>query len=53
MIVNIVKIARSAFLQHLLFWVISFYILLHLFASSSRLLPIDYIYIYIYILLFL
>jgi len=44
------KIVRSTVLQHLLFWIICFYILLHLFASSSQLLPIDYIYTVIFII---
>lgn len=48
--VNVIKIARSTLLQHLLFWAISFYILLHLFASSSRLLPIDYIYTVVFMI---
>ena len=42
------RIVRSTWLQHLLFWTICFYILLQLFASSSRLLPIDYIYTVIF-----
>lgn len=44
------RIVRSTWLQHLLFWTICFYILLQLFASSSRLLPIDYIYTVIFML---
>ncbi len=48
--VNVIRIARSTWLQHLLFWAICFYILLHLFASSSRLLPIDYIYTVVFMI---
>jgi sensor histidine kinase YesM len=44
MAVSVFRIVRSTLLQHMLFWIICFYILLQLFASSSRLLPIDYIY---------
>ena len=35
---------RNALLQHLAFWVLGYYILLHLFAGSDTLQPIDYIY---------
>lgn len=48
MAVNIHRIVRNTVLQHLLFWTICFYILLQLFASSSQLLPIDYIYTIIF-----
>jgi two-component sensor histidine kinase len=35
---------RNALLQHLAFWVLAYYILLHLFAGSDTLQTIDYIY---------
>jgi sensor histidine kinase YesM len=35
---------RNALLQHLAFWVLGYYILLHLFAGSDTLQTIDYIY---------
>jgi sensor histidine kinase YesM len=38
------RILRQRWLQHLLFWGVAWYLLLHLFASSSILMPIDYIY---------
>lgn len=38
------RILRQRWLQHLLFWGAAWYLLLHLFASSSTLMPIDYIY---------
>ena len=39
-----VRILSLQWLQHLLFWCVAYYFLLHFFASSSILLPIDYIY---------
>jgi sensor histidine kinase YesM len=50
MATTIMRIVRSTLLQHFLFWIICFYILLQLFASSSRLLPIDYIYTIIFMI---
>jgi hypothetical protein len=45
---NVIKwlsvLLRNALLQHLAFWVLGYYILLHLFAGSDTLQPIDYIY---------
>jgi sensor histidine kinase YesM len=38
------RIFRQRWLQHLFFWGGAWYLLLHIFASSSSLLPIDYIY---------
>lgn len=46
----LVKIARNRILQHVLFWVISWYILLNIFSGSSRFLPIDHLYTAIFIL---
>jgi len=40
----LLRILRQRWLQHLLFWGVAWYLLLRLFASSSILLPIDYIY---------
>jgi len=40
----LIRILRQRWLQHLLFWAVAWYLLLHLFASSSTLMPIDYIY---------
>jgi sensor histidine kinase YesM len=37
-------IYQSRILQHILFWCVSFYVLLRLFASSSNIEKIDYIY---------
>jgi len=37
-------IIQARWLQHLLFWVVSWYLLLRLFASSSKIMPIDLIY---------
>lgn len=38
------KIARIRILQHALYWLVSFRILLEMFSSSSEILKIDYIY---------
>ena len=40
----LLRIVNQRWLQHLLFWGIAWYLLLRLFASSSTLMPIDYIY---------
>jgi sensor histidine kinase YesM len=40
----LIPVLRQRWLQHLLFWGVSWYLLLRLFASSSTLQPIDYIY---------
>jgi sensor histidine kinase YesM len=37
-------IYQNRILQHILFWCVSFYVLLRLFASSSKIEKIDYIY---------
>lgn len=38
------KLARVRLIQHFLFWLVSFRILLEMFSSSSEILKIDYIY---------
>ena len=38
------RILKKRWLQHILFWGVAWYLLLRLFASSSTILPIDYIY---------
>ncbi len=43
------KIARSRVLQHILFWSISFFILLKNFETTSVIVPVDLIYTSIYI----
>lgn len=40
----LIKVIRNRGIQHLLFWGFSYYILLHLFASSSEIQRIDFIY---------
>ncbi len=40
----LIRLLRQRWLQHLLFWGAAWYLLLRLFASSSTILPIDYIY---------
>jgi two-component system, LytTR family, sensor kinase len=44
------KIIRNRWIQHLLFWGISYYVLLHVFASSSEILKIDLIYTAIFLI---
>ena len=41
---NILKIIQNRVLQHTLFWCVSYYVLLRLFASSNAIDKIDYIY---------
>jgi len=41
---SVTIILKNRVLQHTLFWIVSFYILLHLFASSDQIQKIDYIY---------
>jgi sensor histidine kinase YesM len=41
---NITKALKNRVLQHTLFWLVSYYILLRLFASSGTLQKVDYIY---------
>ena len=43
-------LSRSRFLQHLLFWMISFRVLLEIFANSSEIQKIDFIYTLIFLL---
>jgi sensor histidine kinase YesM len=38
------KIVRNNFAQQIVFWTISYYILLNVFTSTSQTLPIDYLY---------
>lgn len=45
-----ILVLRQRWLQHLLFWGVAWYLLLRLFASSSKLLPIDYIYTFVFVL---
>jgi len=43
------KFAKTRWIQHLLFWLISYYILFRIFATSSEFLKIDLIYTAIFI----
>ena len=43
------KIFRNTFLQHLVFWVLSWFILLNHFQASSELVPTDYIFTAIFL----
>jgi sensor histidine kinase YesM len=43
-LINPAKIYKNRWLQHILFWIGSSYVLLHLFAGSGRAEKIDYIY---------
>lgn len=45
---GLTKIARNRVLHHLLFWVISYYVLLNIFRGSSQFQPIDYLYTIIF-----
>ena len=45
-----VRILMQRWVQHLSFWGVAYYLLLHLFASSSTLMPIDYIYTGVFLL---
>lgn len=38
------KVAQNRLIQHVLFWVLSFYILVRIFSTSSTINPIDYYY---------
>lgn len=44
------RLARLRLLQHLVFWGLAFYILLHHFASSSEVTPIDAVYTLVFML---
>ena len=44
MITLIKNMARNRVLQHILFWALSYYILLHVFSHSGKLDTVDYIY---------
>jgi sensor histidine kinase YesM len=46
----LIKIIRNRGIQHLIFWGVSYYILLGLFASSSEILKIDFIYTAIFLI---
>lgn len=46
----LIPVLRQRWLQHILFWGVSWYLLLRLFASSSTLQPIDYIYTSVFLL---
>jgi sensor histidine kinase YesM len=45
----LIKIIRNRGIQHLIFWGLSYYILLRVFASSSEILKIDFIYTAIFL----
>ncbi len=44
MVNNIEKLIRNTWVQHSLFWALSFYVLLSMFAYSDELAAVDYIY---------
>jgi len=46
----ILIITRNSFVQHLLFWVLSFYVLLNIFSGSSSFQKIDFIYTSIFLI---
>jgi sensor histidine kinase YesM len=46
----LILMSRLRFLQHLVFWGLAFYILLHHFASSSEVMPIDAVYTLVFML---
>ncbi|MBN2349664.1 MAG: histidine kinase [Bacteroidales bacterium] len=43
------KIFRNRIIHHVLFWLLSFYVLLNLFSSSSELYKVDYLYTLIFL----
>ncbi|MEI7490763.1 MAG: histidine kinase [Bacteroidota bacterium] len=45
----VMKLARSRFLQHLLFWLLAYYVLLRIFATSAVFQKIDLVYTLIFI----
>jgi sensor histidine kinase YesM len=43
-----VQIYKNRLLQHLLFWIVSTYVLLHLFATSGKIEKIDFLYTFLF-----
>ena len=41
---SIIKVVQNRIVHHVLFWMLSFYVLLNLFSNSSEITKIDYIY---------
>ena len=46
----LIRILRNRWLQHLIFWGVAYYLLLRLFASSSKLMPIDFTYTIVFLI---